>query len=230
MFFDKARSGLVLAFIIITAFNSLYAQTYNRVQARVSIKTKYVDGKGLLEMGDVYFDKANKKLVYDFSFPEKISVVINDTALFVIENGIVVNRRQGMLLLEFNLFNVILNGELNNFGLRGNPVYKIEKVERAGGMVITTWEFKGKEKNFGKVLVSTKNGDLYGVVILDPDGRVASRQIFEKYVLARGLKFPTEITQIIHYPEGDIIQVTTFKNIVVNSPHNENYYNYAIPF
>ncbi len=36
-------------------------------------------------MGKIYFDKRNKKLVYDFNFPEKQTIVIGDTSMAILE-------------------------------------------------------------------------------------------------------------------------------------------------
>jgi hypothetical protein len=205
------------------------AQTYNRVEATVSIKTKYENGKGTLEMGKIYFDKRNKKLIYDFTFPEKQTIAIFDTTIAVLKNGLLIDKQKIAPLLNSTLFNVILEGELLNYGLRSSNIYKIKKIEKDRDLVITTWEFKGKNKVFGNVLVSTKGKDLYGVVFLNSKGEVVSKQLFSQYVLINGLRFPTEITQVMYQDKKQVYQVTSFKNIIVNSLNNEKYYNFILP-
>jgi hypothetical protein len=205
------------------------AQVYSRVEASVSIKTKYDNGKGTLEMGKIYFDKKNKKLIYDFAFPEKQTIAIFDTTISVVKNGVLVDKQKIIPLLQSTLFSIILEGELQNYGLRSNSIYKISKVEKDRDLVITTWSFKGKNKTLGDVLVSTKGKDLYGVVFLSPKGVIISKQLFSQYILVSGLRFPTEITQVIIQEKKQIYQVTTFKNIVVNSLQNAKFYNFILP-
>jgi hypothetical protein len=216
-------------FLIVICIPSIKAQSYTRVEASVSIKTKYENGKGTLEMGKIFYDKKNKKLIYDFSFPEKQTIAIFDTTISVIKNGILIEKQKIAPLLQSTLFNIILEGELPNYGLRSNMIYKIKKVEKDRDLVITTWEFKGKNKAFGNILVSTKGKDLYGVVFLNTKGEVISKQLFGQYILVSGLRFPTEITQVLIQDKKEIHQVTTFKNIVVNSLKNEKYYNFILP-
>lgn len=214
---------------IILLFLSSKAQVYNRVEAAVSVKTKYENGKGSLEMGMIYYDKRNKKLVYDFSFPEKQTILIGDTSISIVKNGAVVNHAKTISLIQSTLFNVILTGELSNFGLRNNSIYKVLKVEKDKDMVVTTWTPIKKNSMLGNVLVSTKGKDLNGVVTYSAKGEVVSKQIFSKYIVVSGLKFPTEITQVIFQDQKKIYQVTTFKKIIVNSLQNEKFYNYTLP-
>lgn len=221
--------NILVSVFCILFLTGVKAQVYNRVEANVSIKTKYENGKGSLEMGKIYYDKRNKKLVYDFNFPEKQTIVIGDTSISVIKNGVMIGQNKIMSLLESTLFNVILSGELSNYGLRGNAIYKISKIEKDKGLVITTWTPIKKNKTMGDVLVSTKGKDLNGVVTFNAEGKIVSKQLFGQYIVVSGLKFPTEITQIVYQENKTIYQVTTFKQIVVNSMQNEKYYNYTLP-
>jgi len=220
---------LIIVIVLLITATSTYAQVYNRVEASVSVKTKYDNGKGTLEMGKIYFDKRNKKLVYDFNFPEKQTIVIGDTNMTVLKNGVILGQQKTISLLQSTLFNVILTGQLANYGLKNNPIYKVSKVEKDKDMVITTWAPAVKNKVMGNVLISTKGKDLFGVVFYNSVGVMVSKQIFSQYIVVKGLKFPTEITQIVYQENKKIYQVTTFKNILVNNLQNENFYNYHIP-
>jgi hypothetical protein len=219
----------LISLILIVFIQTVQAQMYNRVEASVSIKTKYENGKGTLEMGKIYYDKKNKKLIYDFSFPEKQTIALFDTTISVIKNGLLIDKQKIAPLLQSTLFNIILEGELQNYGLRNNPIYKVVKIEKDRDLVISTWEFKGKNKGLGNILISNKGKDLNGVVFLNPKGEVISKQLFSQYILVSGIRFPTEITQIIIQEKKQIYQVTTFKNIVVNSLQNAKFYNYILP-
>jgi hypothetical protein len=67
-------------------------------------------------------------------------------------------------------------------------------------------------------------------VMMNGEVKILSKQFFEKYIIVKGLNFPTEITQVIYQDEGKITQQTTFKNIIINNLQNEKFYNYIIPF
>jgi hypothetical protein len=219
------------ALLLLLLYSPCYAQVYNRIEASVSIKTKLPDGKGSLEMGRIYFDKKNKKLVYDFIFPEKSTIVISDTTLYAIKDGKLVNQLSSYTILQSSIFHIILSGELSNYGLRSNSLYKVKSVEKDKELVVTTWEFTGKKNALlGNILVSTKNNQLFGVVVTNAEGKIISKQFFDQYTVVKGLKFPTIITQIIYQNEGNITQVTSFKNIIVNNLQNEKFYNYSIPY
>jgi len=205
------------------------AQIYNRVEANVSIKTKYETGKGTLEMGKIYFDKKNKKLVYDFSFPEKQTIALLDTTMYIVKDGVLLGKQKIAQLLESTLFNIILEGQLQNYGLRGSLIYKVIKVEKDRDLVITTWAFTGKKKLLGNIMVSTQGKDLHGVIFYSPKGEILSKQQFSQYIVVSGLRFPTEITQVIFKDKKQIMQVTTFKNIVLNSIQNAKFYNFVLP-
>lgn len=229
--FNKMKKYLSLLFLILflSFFKSSTAQIYNRVEANVSIKTKYETGKGTLEMGKIYFDKKNKKLVYDFAFPERQTIALFDTTMYIVKDGNLLGKQKIGQLLESTLFNIILEGQLQNYGLRNSLVYKVTKVEKDRDLVISTWSFTGKNKVLGNVLVSNKGKDLYGVIFYSPKGEIMSKQQFSNYIVVSGLRFPTEITQVIYKDKKQVIQVTTFKNIVLNSIQNANFYNFVLP-
>ena len=223
------KKYIILFIFVFISSSIVNSQIYSRVEANVSIKTKYDTGKGTLEMGKIYFDKNNKKLIYDFSFPNKETIAIFDTVISVVRKGVLIERQKIAPLLQSTMFSIILNGNLSNYGMKNNLFYKAIKVEKDKGLVITTWSMPGKTKKLGDIMVSTKDKDLFGVVMFSPKGEIISKQIFSKYIVVAGLRFPTEITQVIYQDKKEIYQVTTFKNILVNNQKNENFYNYNLP-
>ncbi|MBL4715790.1 MAG: hypothetical protein JKX95_04065 [Bacteroidia bacterium] len=97
-------------------------------------------------------------------------------------------------------------------------------------MVITTWKAKALLRSkLGKIVMSHKQGKLYGVVFFNPEGKIISKQFYKKYTNISGLDFPTEIVQIIYRDDQENYKVTTFKNLVVNDFKEDNIYNYPIP-
>ena len=149
--------------------------------------------------------------------------------MYIVKDGVLLGKQKIAQLLESTLFNIILEGQLQNYGLRGSLIYKVSKVEKDRDLVITTWTFTGKNKMLGNIMVSTKGKDLHGVIFYSPKGEILSKQQFSQYIVVSGLRFPTEITQVIFKDKKQILQVTTFKNIVLNSIQNAKFYNFVLP-
>ena len=230
LFKINTMKKLTLFLIILTIItNNIKSQFYNRIEANISVKTKYSNGKGTLEMGKVYFDKKLNKLTYDFTFPNKQQIVIFDTTIYIIKDKKLFEKQKTISFIKSTLFNIILNGDLMNYGMKDNKIYKPSKVVKENGLVITTWAVPIKDKKIGDILIATKNKDLQGVVFLNQKGEMLSKQIFSNYIIVSGLRFPTEITQIFYQNNTETYQVTTFKNVLINNQKNENFYNFLIP-
>jgi len=187
------------------------------------------DGKQQLTMGEVYFDKNSQKIVYNLKFPEQETWITTDSALYRITNGEVVDKNLVSHVVGFSIFNLSLNGNLANYGL-DNSIYKIIETTKEEDMVITTWRAKVLLRSkLGNIVMSHKQGKLYGVVFFNPEGKIISKQFYKKYTNISGLDFPTEIVQIIYRDDQENYKVTTFKNLVVNDFKEDNIYNYPIP-
>jgi hypothetical protein len=220
------KSLIIMGFIcLILANKSLTGQHFYRIESDISIKSKVQGGEGSLTVAKVYYDKTIKKLVYDISFPEREVWVVEDSHSRIYRDGILYQDETGDPFVETTLFHKCLDGSLNDFGLRNSP-YQIEKVERDGNMVITTWN-PPQQLNLGQILTSMVNNTLYGVIMKNSSGNIVSRQLYENYSNVGGLKVPTEITQVMYTPDGEVYQVITLSNIVINSVKNENMYNYS---
>lgn len=217
-----------LQILLFTISGNLISQNYSRFESDVTVKTKYPEGKGTLEMGRIFFNKSSKTLLYNFKFPEKETIYIKDTLVYVIQDGKLVDRVSSIPLVQSTIFNIALEGNLSNYGLK-NTYFKPSKVEKDGDLVITTWTLPANVKELGKIMTSTKNKDLYGVVFFDVKGEILSKQLFSNYVMVQGIKFPTEITQIFYKDGTETYQITTFKNIIINNQQNEIFYNYTLP-
>jgi len=194
-----------------------------------SIKAKADNGKSQLTIGKFYYDRNFKKLVYINTFPKKESWVSIDTSVYHIVNNKVIDRQSAPPIAEFSIFHLALNSQLSNYGFK-NTVLKIEKVERQGDMVITTWAPPEKAaKLFGKIKTSTKNNKLFGIVFLDTEGKVLKKQFFNNYKNLNGLEFPQEVVDIAYVKGKENYQVTTYKNIVIDDLTEGNIYNYSVP-
>ncbi len=210
---------------MISLMSATYGQSFFRIEADVSMKTKPTDGKGQLILGRVYYDRSYKKMVYNIRFPEKEVWLIQDSLAYTYRDGKLIRTDRMNPFIESTIFHKCLEGKLADFGLR-DSFYKVGKIEKDGDLVITTWLPPEGFPFKGSVLTSSKNNDLSGVVILNDKDEVLSRQLFKEYKVVSGLKVPTEIVQALYLGNAEIYQVISLSGILINNLKNENFYNY----
>lgn len=220
-------SFLIVFFTVLPNFS--IGQHYFRMKADFSIKEKFSDGKMALTMGTVYYDRTHKKIVYDVKFPEKESWIISDTVFYKVKDNKLVLKQFIPMLPSATIFESALSNNLDNFGLE-NSFYKLENVEKDADLVISTWKpDKRLEAVMGKILISRKNNQLYGIAFYTNENELIKKQIFKGYLRSSGIAFPAEITDIIYKLAGKELKVTTFKNLVVNEMTNNEIYNLTVP-
>ncbi len=216
--------GIVLLVLI---SKTIAGQSFYRIESDISIKTKTQGGQGNLTLGKVFYDRTNRKMVYSITFPEKEIWVVKDSLSMVYHNDSLFQKNIINPFIETTVFHKCLEGKLNDFGLKGSA-YQIEKVEKDGNMVITTWKPPANlASKLGQIVTSTVNNSLYGVVIKTPLDEILSKQIYKNYSVVSGLKVPSEIIQVMYKDNTEVYQVITLTNIVVNNIKNENMYNYS---
>jgi hypothetical protein len=222
--------NFILVLLLLTCLSlPVTGQKFFRIKGEFSIKAKAADGKSQLNIGSFYYDRNFKKLVYITRFPKKETWVSIDTSVYHLVNNKVVGRQSAPPIAEFSMFHLALNSQLSNYGFR-NSALKIEKVEKDGDMVITTWAPPEKaSKVFGKIKTSTKNSRLYGIVFLNTENKVLKKQFFNEYKNINGLEFPHEVIDITYINDKENYQVTTYKNIVIDDLTEGSIYNYIIP-
>lgn len=219
---------LVFFFLLILCFPGFGQINNFRIKSDFSIKEKVADGKFNLIMGKVYYDLNYDKIVYDNSFPVKETLVYKDTLIYHFKEGQFVKKYRNYMPNKFSIFYLSLSGSIHNYGLQ-NTFYKKTAVEKENDMVVTTWLPETKfAKQFGKVLTSTKNKKLFGVVIYDTKGEIISKQFYKNYIVINGLEFPGEIVQLYYKSGKELYQVTTYKNVVVNELQDDHIYNYSV--
>lgn len=201
-------------------------QQYNRIHADFSVKVKNASGGQSLTMGQVFYDRDNKQLIYYVTFPEKITWVTSDTLVYQIKDGKLISKTATFSMAEFTVFHLALNSHLPDFGLK-NTRYTAIDVKREGDLVITTWAppEKAREK-LGNILVSVKNKQLFGAIFQDPQGVIIRKQFFENYLLINGLAFPGKIIEINISNGIESYQITSYKNVVVDEMENDSKYFY----
>jgi hypothetical protein len=209
--------------------NFLVGQHYFRLKADFSIKEKFHDGKMSLSRGSLYYDKVNDKLVYKLTFPEKELWVFKDTLFYRFVNKEFKSKQMVPFNPAATMFNNLLNNTMHNYGLE-KSLYKIEKVEKDGDLVITTWRpDKRVAKAFGKVITSKKDNKLHGVAFYTPQNELIKKQFYKDYVKVAGIDVPTDVTEIHYLTTGKEIKQTTYRNVVINDMKDEEYYNYKLP-
>ncbi|MFM2284533.1 MAG: hypothetical protein RLZZ543_29 [Bacteroidota bacterium] len=182
-----------------------------------------------LTMGSVLYDRTSKKLVYHVTFPEKEDWVIMDTVFNRIVNNKLVNRQFIPMLPSSTMFEFALQNNLNNFGLE-NSSYTINKVDREGDMVITTWlPDKRYAKVFGKVIVSKRAGKIVGVAFYSPKNELVKKQIFKGFLKSSGIEFPSEIYEVLYKEKGKETKISTYKNLRINEMKDDALYNFPVP-
>ena len=233
---EKLNLRTVL-FLIFLLPSVVFGQQYYRFRADVSIKDKLSNGTYRLTMGKIYYDKLYKKIVYKLIFPKKETMVVQDTTMFSInDKNIVVGTTRTFLIPEFTAFHLALTGQLSDYGLKPKnkekTIYKIGKVEKTTNGVITTWipsedQYK---KVFGNIRMQTINKRLDAMVFYNTKGAVVSQQYFKKYVNVKGVEFPTEVTMVSISEKGEKnIQLTTYKNVVIDQNNEDEIYRYKVP-
>lgn len=215
----------IIAFIIVLPEVSL-GQHFFRMKADCTIKEKFDGDKSSLTIGKVYYDKNVQKIVYVNKFPENETWVIKDSMFVKLADGKFKSSNLLPFNPQFSIFHMSLNGSLKNYGL-DDTNFKIESVEKEEGMVITTW--RANATNMGKVVVSQKDKKLFGVAFFNSKDELMGKQFFKKYETTRGFEFPGEIVEIYYTEKGESYKITTYKNITVDDPGEDNIYDCYIP-
>ncbi|GAB2782496.1 hypothetical protein GCM10027275_27760 [Rhabdobacter roseus] len=213
------------------------AQQHYRIRADVSIKEKLADGKYRLTVGKVYYDKLYQKIVYKLTFPQKETLVIQDTTIYRLDQTDNLREVQtAFILAEFTVFHLALTQGLSDFGMKNTPVdlYKVAKVEKSGTKVITTWlpSDPATKKYLGKLVMSNVGKRLEALAIYGPDEKLLSRQFFTKYVNVKGVEFPMQVTQMTYSttePGKSNLQQSTYSNLLVDQSDEDSVYRHPVP-
>lgn len=177
-----------------------------------------------------------KKLL-KLNFPKNETIVVQDTTMYTINNkNVIENTNKTILIPEFTAFHLALTGKLSDYGLKPKlnekSVYKIGKIEKKENGVLTTWvpTEENYKKVFGNIEMLNVNKRLDAMLFYNSKGKLVSRQFFKKYVNVKGVEFPTEVTMISYGEKGEQnIQLTTYKNVVIDQNNEDEIYRYKLP-
>jgi outer membrane lipoprotein-sorting protein len=217
------RRRYILIVVFLLPISLLFGQNFYRVCGDYSIKSKGKENAQLI-IGRFYYDANQKQIIHSNTFPEFEKWVTSDTSLYKVVNNEVVERQTIPNLTQFSMYHLVLSNKLNDFGL-GGSFYSIDNVKKENGLVISTWKPKSRlKKIYGRILISTKDNNLFGVVFYNSEDKIVKKQFFEEYQMYNGLSFPGRVVDITYTDEGELYQVTTYKNIQVNSTYEDSEY------
>jgi len=223
------------AFLLLVVFASvlgLSAQEINyRLVADYTIKEIGAGESKSLTIGKVFFDSNFKKLVYKISFPEPETWVITDSVTYQIVDGVCIKKIKNNFPLNFTIFSLCLNGNLENYGLdTPGSFYELSSVDKENDMILSTWLPIGKAKKiFGKVITSTKKKRLFGMAFFNSLDELVQKKVFNKYETIKSVQFPVEILEINYTSSGPLKKITTYRNVIINQEGYDEMYNYPIP-
>ena len=225
----KIYIQLFLVFFSLGNLNITVAQTFHRFSADYTVKYNDKNGNAIMKMGRVYYDSKQKQIVIKNGFPVKEYIIHKDTSIYFIRVGNIVNQLNAISPTEFSIFHLALNGELLNYGL-DKAGYTIGNIKKDKGLIIASWLPPEKYKfNLGKIIISTKNKKLYGIIFLDINEKIIGKHIFQKFINIDGFEFPTEVIRINYYSNYELYEKTTYKKFKINETGKDEYYNYVIP-
>lgn len=214
---------------ILLGSGKIIAQQFHRIKSEYSIKYTDTKGNQILQMGVVFYDINSKKIVMKNGFPVREMLVQKDTTIYQIRNNLLVGTSRAYALVDLSVFHMALTGELNNYGL-DKAGYHLENVKSDKGLILTTWAPPDEAKNYlGKILVSTKEKQLFGIVFLDTNEKIIAKHFYRDYKNIEGFVFPTEVLRITYSNDEESYKLTKYTKIKINEMDDEEYYNYQIP-
>ncbi len=217
-----------LTLCLLASYHQVDPSLFFRISTDFVIKAKSPGGAQQLTIGELFYDKNIKQIVYNIQFPEKETWIQKDTSLYKIVDSKVVSRQTIPAGTELSIYNLVLNGDLSDYGLK-KMKFTIKNVEKEGNNVISTWSPPSQlRKYLGDILISNSNQLLNGIVFKDNSGQVIARQFFRNYIKVKGLSFPQEIIKENIVNGQKVYELTTYSNIKINDVSRENY-NYQIP-
>ena len=219
---------IILTAFFLSLFFFSFSQFAYRINADILTKTRLPDSTFQISKGKIYYDQNFQKIIFDFTFPQRERVVLFDTVMCRYKDGNLISRSKSFLIPKQSYFNFILSGNISNYGF-DNSNFEATSIKKEKGMVITTWSPPDYAKKYlSKVLVATRNKQLYSVTIFGSDDEVLNRQILKKYQMVHGMDIPHEILVATYLKSGTMYQIITLNHVVLNEQGNDQLYNYEL--
>ena len=225
-----AKMRIIFIVLIIAATQTLTnSQAFYRIKAEYSIKYKDPKGIEVLQKGVLFYDINSRMIVMKNGFPVREMIVQKDTSIFQIRNNFIHSRTKAYSIVELSIFHLALTGQLEDYGLK-KAGYQLENVKEDKGLLLTTWfPPENLKKDFGKILVSVKDKNLFGIVFLDTNEKIIAKHFFRDYTNINGFAFPKEVLRMTYFNDMEIYNLTNYDKITVNGPNEDEFYNFKIP-
>ncbi len=217
--------GIILSFVAIFFTLSLSAQLFNRIEAEFTLKESDRVGNKKLSVGKVYYDRNERVVVFAISFPYREQVYITDEAIFRVKGDTLFSKTLALGLIDFNIFHLFLNGNLEYYGL-SNSHWKLHDVVQDDGLVISTWLPPKNYPNGGKMLLSQQNKNLSGLLSYNDKEELQTKYIFEEYVPVLGSSFPSQVIQYTYYENEKEVRMSNYRNFKVNEYEADSLYRF----
>jgi hypothetical protein len=219
---------ILTIFLILVLTSPVFAQFAFRLEADILTKTSLPDSTFQISKGKIHYDKNFRKIIFDFTFPNKEKVVLFDTIMYRFQNNQLLGVSPNFLIPNQSFFHFILSGDLKNFGF-DEANFTASGIEKKKDLIITTWIPPEHVKPFlSKILVATKNKQLYSITMMGPNGKVINRQILKNYQLIDGIDIPHEVLIATYLDNGKMYQVITLNNVVLNNQSDVKSYDYEL--
>ncbi|HPR33594.1 MAG TPA: hypothetical protein PLK12_15950, partial [Prolixibacteraceae bacterium] len=114
------------------------AQLAYRIEADIFTKTRLADSTFQISKGKLFYDKNIKKIIFDFTFPEREKIILFDTLMYTFREDTLFLKSKNLLIPDQSLFHFMLSGKMENFGL-DEAQFEMKGFEKQKDMVITTW-------------------------------------------------------------------------------------------
>lgn len=210
----------------------LQSQDYFRFRSNFTLKEISSVGDTLerrLIIGTCTFDNKINKLTYNLSFPHAEQWVIQDTFVYTLREGKLVEKTTAPYITEHSIFKMLLAQSLNDFGLIKSG-YKIESVKRLEDQVYITYLPPDEYLDaLGPLVLIKEKKLLKGVIYYEPTGNMMFRQQLADYQVIDGLPIPGELTHIVEKDGKSIKRILTFEDVIINEVGNDDLYDYPIP-
>ena len=230
MFSSFKISNFLFLIIVFTVVPfHLCAQQFHRIKADYSIKYKDAQGNEVLQMGVVFYDINTKKIVMKNGFPVREILVQKDSTIYQIRNEHLMSSSKSYALADLSIYHLALTGNLTNYGLN-KAGFTLDTVKNDKGLILTTWLPPQNLKYIlSKILLSTKEKQLFGIVYLNPNEKIIAKHLFRDYTNISGFDFPREVLVITYEGDKEVFNLTKYSKIVIDGTNNEEYYDYKIP-
>lgn len=201
-------------------------QSLQRIEADFSLKESDKLGNKKLSVGKVYYDKNIRVVVFKITFPYEEVLCIHDEGITRYKADTVYSNVIALGLIDFNIFNLFLNGNLDYYGLKQSP-FDLKDVEQDNQKIISTWVNKrNKDSGIGKIMLSQEDKAITGLITFNVNDEIVSKQFFEEYIDVSGFKFPSQVIQyLISGPEKEV-RISNYREVKINQYDQRSPYDY----